>query len=358
MKILTRYTSKEFLKLMVLCHFVFLAIYLTIDFIQKVDNFIDAETSGSAMIGYFIYKTPYIMVQMVPVTVMLSVILTFCFMEKNNEITAMKACGVSIFKLSLPILYLSILIAGAVFLFSEFVVPVASTKSNEIWYNEVKKDKKTFFYGHKHIWYRGKNVIYDIDFYDPKNKIMRKATFYFFDDNFRLVKRIDAKKGAWFEHKWRLYNGVIQKIGNSENYGMEPFEMIDLEIPEGPDAFVKRMRSPEEMSYWELKRYAENVGLEGYDATRYFVDMNIKVAFPFVNFIMILLGIPIALINKRGGTPLAVSIGVIACFMYLVIFGFSRSFGLSEILPPFISAWLANLVFFFIGSYMFMHVDT
>jgi lipopolysaccharide export system permease protein len=331
---------------------------LTIDFIQKIDNFIDAGAPSGSVIAYFLYKTPYIMMQMVPITVMLAVILTFCFMEKNNEITAMKACGISIFKISIPIICLSILIAASVFLFSEFVVPSSSTKSNEIWYDEVKKDKKTFFYGHKHIWYRGKNSIYDINFYDPKKMIMRKATFYFFDDSFRLLKRIDAKKGVWDNGVWKLYDGIVQNIGDRVKYGMEPFDIIELNIPEGPDAFVKRMRGPEEMSYWELKRYAENVGLEGYDATRYLVDMNIKIAFPFVNLIMILLGIPIALINKRGGTPLAVSLGVVACFFYLVVFGFSRSFGLSEILPPVISAWLANFIFFFVGSYMFIHIDT
>jgi lipopolysaccharide export system permease protein len=331
---------------------------LTIDFIQKIDNFIDAGAAVSSMMAYFIYKTPFIMMQMVPVTVMLAVILTFCFMKKNNEIMAMKACGVSVFSLSKPIIILSVIIAGAVFLFSEFVVPYASSRSIEIWNKEVKKDKRAFFYGQKHIWYRGKNAIYDIKFYDSKNKVMKKMTFYFFDNSFRLIKRIDARKGLWEGGKWKLEGGIIQRLDAGESYGIESFQEFVLEIPEGPDTFVKRMKRPEEMGYWQLKEYAENVGFEGYDATRYLVDMNIKLAFPFLNFIMIMLGIPIAIGLKRGGTPLAVSLGVVACFIYLVVFGISRSFGISGTLPPVISAWLANVIFFFLGSYLFTHLET
>ncbi|MFC1883602.1 LPS export ABC transporter permease LptG [Thermodesulfobacteriota bacterium] len=358
MKTLTKYSCKEFIKLMFLCQLIFMAIYLTVDFIQKIDNFIEAASSSSAVFGYFLFKTPFIILQMIPATTMLAVILLFCIMKKNNEITAMKACGVSVFSLSKPIIALSVFIAAFVFVFSEFVVPYASTRSIEIWNEEVKKDKQAFFYGQKHIWYRGKNAIYDIKFYDSKNLVMKKMTFYFFDDSFHLVKRIDAGKGIWEEGRWKLQNGIIQRLDAGDSYGIEPFEEIFLDIPEGPDSFVKRMKRPEEMGYWQLKEYAENVGFEGYDATTYLVDMNIKLAFPFINFIMIMLGIPIAIGMKKGGTPLAISLGVVACFVYLVVFGVSRSFGISGILPPVISAWLANVVFFFIGSYLFTHLES
>jgi lipopolysaccharide export system permease protein len=86
--------------------------------------------------------------------------------------------------------------------------------------------------------------------------------------------------------------------------------------------------------------------------------MNIKIAFPVINFLMILLGFPIALGLSKGGTPLAITIGIGTCFLYLVAFGFSRSLGLSGMLPPIASAWLANVLFFFVGAYLMIQMDT
>ncbi|MCJ7594423.1 MAG: LptF/LptG family permease, partial [Desulfobacterales bacterium] len=117
------------------------------------------------------------------------------------------------------------------------------------------------------------------------------------------------------------------------------------------------MKKPEEMSYWQLKRYAETVQKEGYDNTRYLVDMNLKIAFPFVGLVLVFVGIPLPLGLKKGGTPLAISLGMAICFCYVLILGFSRSLGLSGVLPPLLSAWLANLLFLLLGIYLMMHVE-
>ena len=84
-------------------------------------------------------------------------------------------------------------------------------------------------------------------------------------------------------------------------------------LPETPEAFLKSGKLPEEMSYWELKRHAEKTVRGGYDDTRFIVDQNLKLAFPLLSFIMVLIGIPIALILKKGGPPLAVCLGIAAC---------------------------------------------
>jgi lipopolysaccharide export system permease protein len=111
------------------------------------------------------------------------------------------------------------------------------------------------------------------------------------------------------------------------------------------------------MNYWQLKRYSNKVLREGYDNKEYLVDMNIKIAFPFVNLVLAIFGISISLRQKKGGTPLAVSLGMCICFLYLTILGFARSLGLSGVLPPIISAWLANLVFLLFGIYFMMRVE-
>lgn len=352
MKILSGYFSKEFLKFFALCQMIFLTIFLIIDFLQKIDNFIEAGVQKDAILSYFYYKIPYIMVQMIPAATLISVIIMFCLMKKNNEINALKACGLNVFKFSQPVIIISILIGLSMFLFSEIIVPYASSKSNELWDTGVEKLNTARFYGSNQIWYKGSGSIYWMKRFDNVNKIMESPTFYFFDNDFRLVKRIDGRKGYWENGRWKIEKGIIQEANKEGSYKMKRFSELYLDIPETPETFVRRTKSPEELSYWQLKRYAERVRVEGYDNTRYLVDMNIKIAYPFISLILVLIGIPIALGLKRGGTPLAVSIGMGVCFLYMLTLGFARSFGLSGVLPPVFSAWLANLVFFLFSIYL------
>jgi len=305
---------------------------------------------------FLLYKIPLIITQILPVSTLIAIIVMFSLMKKNNEITAMKASGISLFEISKPVIFVSILVAAIMFLFSELIVPYTSSRSNEIWNIEVKKKDPARFYGHDHIWYKGNDALYLIRRFDNKRNVMLDLSLYFFDKSFQLVKRIDARKGIWTGHYWKIQEGIVQEANDDGGYSLMKFDEIEIELPEGPEVFVRPVRKPEEMSYWQLKRYAERVRVEGYDDTEYLVDMNIKLALPLVNLLMVLIGIPVALGIKRGGTPLAVSLGVGFCFLYLIHLGFLRSLGLSGMLPPGLAAWSANVIFFFLGIYMMMRL--
>jgi len=305
---------------------------------------------------FLLYKIPLIITQILPVSTLIAIIVMFSLMKKNNEITAMKASGISLFEISKPVIFVSILVAAIMFLFSELIVPYTSSRSNEIWNIEVKKKDPARFYGHDHIWYKGNDALYLIRRFDNKRNVMLDLSLYFFDKSFQLVKRIDARKGIWTGHNWKIQEGIVQEANDDGGYSLMKFDEIEIELPEGPEVFVRPVRKPEEMSYWQLKRYAERVRVEGYDDTEYLVDMNIKLALPLVNLLMVLIGIPVALGIKRGGTPLAVSLGVGFCFLYLIHLGFLRSLGLSGMLPPGLAAWSANVIFFFLGIYMMMRL--
>jgi lipopolysaccharide export system permease protein len=356
MKLLSKYLVTEFLKLLVLCEAVFLFLYLMVDFLQKIDNFIEAQVPKTTMFLFFLYKAPLISVQMLPPATLIAAIILFSTMKKRNEITAIKACGLSTAGLAQKIVTASFLLGGFVFLFGETVVPYTSYRSNKIWNIEVEKQDPALFYGSHQIWYRGQNSIYWIRHFDFQKKRMQRPTFYFFDNDFRLTKRIDGQRAVWQDGQWRIEKGVIQERGPDGGYNLRRFESRSLDIEETPEAFVKGEKKPEEMSYWQLKRYAAKVREEGYDNTRYLVDMHIKTAIPFAGLVLALIGISIALRVEKGGTPLAISVGMAGCFCYVLTLGLSSSLGLSGVLPPLLSAWLANFVFLLLGIYSMMHV--
>lgn len=342
---------------MLICNVAFVSIFLIIDFFQKIDNFIDAGVSNSIMILYFLYKIPYILFQMMPVALLIASIVLFSSMKKHKEIVAMKASGLNILVLSRPLIGVSLCAVLFSFLISETIVPITSSKSNEIWDIDVEKQDPSRFYGRNTIWFKSKNAIYWMKVFDPENARIDSVSFYFFDNSFRMHKRIDALRCIWDNSKWQMEEGIIQELNEDGKYSLRRFDKLDIDIPETPETFIRREKSPEEMSYWQLKRYAEKVKGEGYDNMKYLTDKDVKLALPFACLILTLLGMPVALYLKKGGAPMAVSVGVGLCFLYTLALGLLRSLGLSGVLPPILSAWLANIIFLLFAVYLMLNLE-
>jgi lipopolysaccharide export system permease protein len=357
-RILTRYMVSQFLKILAICLSVFVSVYLIVDFLQKIDNFIEAGIPRSVMLSYFFYKTPHIIEQMLPPATLISVIVLLSIMRKHREITAMKACGLNLVGVFRGLVAMALLLSAGAFLFSEVVVQHANARTKEIWNYEVeKRDRGKYYYGYDQIWYRGEDRIYWIWSFDPETNVMEHPTFYFFDDDFHLQRKVGGHRGVWEDGVWVILRGYQQIRQPDGGYRTQEFDILRMDLPETPETFVRPVKQPEEMGYWGLKRYASRVKAEGYDNTRYLVDMHVKLAFPFIILIMALIGIPVPLIQKRVRTPLAVSLGMGIGFLYMLTFGFSRSLGLSGVLPPVLSAWLANLVFLLFGVYLLSLVE-
>jgi lipopolysaccharide export system permease protein len=355
MKIITKYISKEVSKIFILCQFIFILLFLVIDFIQRIDNFVEAGVPFATVIIYFIYKIPFITEQMIPVATMISVIIVICLMKKNREIMAMKACGLDIFKVFMPAIFISIMLSIFSFILSDTIIPYTSSRHNRIWEVEVKKQDPTGFYESTQIWYKSDNNIYWIKYFDAKTKTMEKPVFYFFNDQFILIKKIKGETGRWINNRWEIENASIQTLKN-DDYLIEKTALLPLSIPETPEMFIKKIKKPEDMSYGQLKRHAEKVKAEGYDNKADLVNLNRKLAFPFIAAVLALLAIPIGLWEKLNGIPLSITIGIAACFLLYVIMGFARALGLAGVFPPMLSAWTANILFLLVSANLIMNI--
>lgn len=358
-KILSSYLLKEFLKITLICEVVFVAIYLVVDFVQKMDNFMQVGASRTVMFSYFLYKTPFIAAQLLPSAVLIGAIILLSIMRRNREITALKACGVNLYSLFSYFALAALVFSAVLFLFSEVMVRNTTAKYNDIWMYEVEKrdPKERYYYGPDQIWYRAPGRIYWIQAFDKETGVMRQPRFFFFDRSFAIEERMGGDKARWEDGQWVVSNGYLQQRGPDGDFRLEWFEEKALDIPETPETFVRPEREPEEMGFLELRKYAAKVEDEGYDNTRYLVDMHIKVAYPFIVMVMILVGMPIPLLRFKMRTPLAVSIGMAICFLYLLVLSLSRSLGLAGMLPPVLAAWLSNMVFILFGLYLMVLVD-
>jgi len=133
------------------------------------------------------------------------------------------------------------------------------------------------------------------------------------------------------------------------------FRNHTIQLPETPHVFERTMKAPEDMSFWELKRYTRKIREEGYDSTRCQVELHSKIAFPFISLVLTFdWNFRWALRKKKGGIPFwyyYLALGI--SFLYLLTFGLSRSLALSGALPPAFGAWLANLLFYSSGCILY-----
>jgi lipopolysaccharide export system permease protein len=276
-------------------------------------------------------------------------------LSRHSEVTAMKAGGVSLYRITLPLLLLAFLISLFSFLGNEFLVPFSSQKGEYLLSVRVRKEEQSSFFKNQKIWYHSDHRVFNIQLLDPKKKILSGFTLYQFDDHFRCVQRIDAREVRWMDGKWRFYDGAMRQFDEGGGIQVTPFEELEYPINESWESFQTIERKSREMSYSELQAYVEKIQSAGYDATRYLVDLYAKYSYPLLNVIMVLIGIPFALKTGRsGGVAMSIGISVMIGFAYGVTFYIFLSFGKSGVLSPLLSSWTPTLLFGLTGIFTLM----
>ncbi len=346
-RILHRYLLREFLKIFGLSLSTLVLIYIIVLFFQKINIFIKHQAHFSLIFLYLLFKIPEIVFQWtLPYGILLSILLTLGTLSRHNELTAMKAGGVSLYRIILPLFLIALLMSFCSFLGNEYLVPLANQKTHYLLSVQVRKQEPASFFKNYKIWYRSDQRIFNIQLLDSKEKVLKGVTLYQFDDQFRCIERVDAREAKWVNGRWKFLNGAIREFGEDGTIRLVPFTEKEYSLSEDWDSLQKIERQSKEMSYTDLQNYIQKIKLSGYDPTRYLVDLHAKLSYPFLNLVMVLIGIPFALRTGRsGGIALNIGMSVMIGFAYGITFYAFISFGKSGILPPLLSAWIPTLLF-------------
>ena len=358
MSIIHKYLTSEISRYLGIVLTSVVGIYLAVDFFEKIDDFIEAGLPFSRAFIFFVFKVPYIIAQTLPVCILLSVLIVLGLMTRNYEIVALRSSGVSIYYIFKPILVAGFLLAILLFFASEVVVPVAMAKANRIWLKEVRNEPAVIS-REKNIWIKANRSITHIKYYNSSNKTIFGVTRSTFDENFRLIQKIDARKGVFEEGKWMLHELIEQNFSKESERTKVTFHKNKVEkLNLLPEDLKRVIKISEEMSFKELLEFIRKVESEGYDAAIYKVDLYAKIAFPFTCIIMCLLGTGIAIRGKtRDGLPVSIAYGIGIAFSYWIFYSFCLSLGYGEMLHPIIAAWTSNLVFFCLGILTFLNAE-
>jgi lipopolysaccharide export system permease protein len=273
----------------------------------------------------------------------------------------MKANGVSLYRISLPVIVIAGVLCLVTFYVNEFLTPAGIEKAEHIRLVEVQKQKTAAqgAFKQNQIWYRSKGAIYNFRVFNPEKKTLKGVTIFYLDPAFRITSRIDAEWAEWKDGQWTLHNIMESRFDAGTFPILSWVEKKVLNIPENPDDFKVIQKDAEQMGYPELKRYIDKMEAEGYDTSRHRVDMYGRLAFPFVTLILVFIGISFSLkMGRSGGVTKSIGAGIVIGFSYWIVHAFSLSLGRSGTIPPLLSAWLANIIFITAAVYLFKKVET
>ena len=197
MRLLDKYIIKEFLRFFVITIVSLIALFLIVDFFEKIRMFLSNHASVVQMASYFLFSIPMIISLMLPAAVLLTTLMTFSSLSKFSEIIAMKANGISLYRISAPALAIAAIIAVALFFFSELVAPPAIQKARNIVKVDVQKQKTLGAFKQNELWYHGDNAIYNFKMFDVTQNTLRGIVINYINHDFKLQKRVDAERAEW-----------------------------------------------------------------------------------------------------------------------------------------------------------------
>ena len=355
----------------------FSSLFIFFTFFELIGDMIRNRTPLVTVGDYLLNLVPYILYNVTPLCVLVAVLVTFGSLARSSEFTAMKAAGVSLYRIVTPVLVLTAVIACALFAFDEFYLPAANRRQEALRSVIKGKPAQTFLRPDRK-WISGQTFaeegvthapvtaeparIFYYQFFDPDKDVFANLTVFEFDPTtFTLQRRIFATSATWdtkvnrwiFEKGWvRTFAG--ETISSYNSFDLQTFQ----EIREQPSYFKKEDRQSQEMSFNELSRYIADLRQSGFDTKRLSVQLNRKLAYPAITLVMAILAIPFALsTGKRGGVT-GFAIAILLAVVYLGTTSFFEAMGNVNQLPPSLAAWSADILFALAGAWFLLRTPT
>ena len=367
MSLLRRYVLRRFVYCYVLSVTGLIGIFLIVDFFERVDEFIRRDVPYSDLILYFIYKIPGIAFYMAPQAILLATVVTLAVLARDNEIIAMKAGGIGVVGITLPILGAAVMIALLVLANSEYLAPIATKKMNYIFKVKVQGHQ---IYGDtyigedpftKQIWFVAKDkAIWNFHRFDPEEIRIRDARIFYRFDNGLIRKRIDVKEVVWSGTHWEFIDGFLRIFDQKGRVTTEYFDKRVIPVLETPDDLMEKIIiHSDEMSLRELYKEIQEMTLEGKDTLKHRVEFHQKISSPFISIVLALLAIPLSLRSSRhGGVLLCVGINLAMGFVFSFLYAMGVSLGYGGFFSPLFAAWGPILLFLSLGFYLLFTLDS
>ena len=361
MRILDRHILKMVLGVFFTCLFVFMFLYVIIDVFAHLDDILKQKVSLYILKDYYLSYLPIIFVQMTPIACLLGVLYTFSKLNRDNEVIAMRASGLSVLQITRTIIMFGALISILVFWVNDRLVP------SSLYFNQHVKEQMES--GEKKIKEKEQEVLSNLSMYGLRNRLffvnkfsvatktMEGIVILEHDEHQNIIRKIVANKGVYEDGSWVFYQNITYEFDENGQIKGEPRyqEKEIMSIPEAPRDFLNQRQRPDFMDIDQINGYIWKLSKSG--ATTVIRNLKVELyqrfTMPFASLVIILLGIPFSLMVKKRSSGLAsVGIAIMVGFLYYVVNAVSIAFGKSGVLTPLLASLLSPLLGIIVSSYL------
>ena len=360
--LLDDYILRDFVMYLLMILGSFLMLLLVFTLFELIGDIIRNHIPTLVVGEYLLNVSPFFLYNVTPLGMLLAVLITFGLLSRSNEITAVKATGISIYRVIVPVLAAAGVIAVGLFFFDQWYLPHANKRQDAL-RNFIKgKPAQTYLLPDRK-WIKGQqSTIYYYRFFDAdRNEFGSFSVFKYDPATFRLTQRTYAERARWAAalQKWICEQGWERELKGPAIADYQTFDVATFAtLNEPPAYFKKEVKQFTEMNYQELKRYVRDLQQSGFDVVRLRVQLHKKLAFPVITLVMAVLAVPFALSAGRRGALAGVATAVGIAVVYLTISSLSEAMGNVSQLPPGLAAWAPDLFFGLIGGYLILKVPT
>ena len=360
--ILDEYVLRDFVVFLTMIITTFLLLLLVFTLFELLGDILRNQVSPLTVGEYLLNVAPYFLYNTTPLSMLLAVLVTFGLLQRSNEITAIKATGISLYRIIVPVLLVSMLVAGVLFLSDQLYLPYTNKRQDAL-RNRIKGKPAQTYLRPDRKWIFGQHSdIYYYQFFDPDRDVFGGISVYRFDPHtFQITDRISAERAHWSDrmNRWVYEQGWERELNGSAIENYHRFDVATFpELTEVPSYFKKEVKQSSEMSYDELRSYIHDLQQSGFDVVRLRVQLQKKLAYPLITLVMAIIAIPFALSSGKrsaiAGVATAIGIGVV----YWTVSGLFEAMGNLSQLPPAVAAWSPDIVFGFIGGYLILRMPT
>jgi LPS export ABC transporter permease LptG/LPS export ABC transporter permease LptF len=360
--ILDDYVLRDFGTNLVLVLTTFLLLLLVFTVFELLGDILRNHISPLVVGQYLLNVTPYFIYNAAPLAILLAVLVTLGLMQRSNEITAVKATGISIYRIVVPVLVACAMLAAGLFFFDQFYLPYANKRQDAL-RNEIKGKPAQTYLNPDRKWIFGEhsNIYYYQLFDSEKNQFGRLSVFQFDPKTFQLTRRIYADRAHWEDtlQRWVCTQGWEREFRGSAIENYRTFDVSTFAgVSEPPTYFKKEVKQSSEMNYQELRRYIRDLQQSGFDVVRLRVQLAKKFAFPVIALVMALLAVPFSLQAGKRSTVTGVALALGIAVIYWTVSGLFEAMGNISQLPPMLAAWSPDLIFALLGGYLILKVPT
>jgi lipopolysaccharide export system permease protein len=360
MRTLDRHLAGLFLRNLALIAGVLVGLYGLIEFLERVDDFIENQAALTYYLSYPLYKLPAMVIQTLPMALMLAAFTTIGQLSRTHQITALRSSGVSFWQTTRPLFVIGALFSLIVLAGNSWLAPWSTREASYILDTEIK-GKSTRGQEHADLYIRDGQHILRVAHSFPQKGELQGVMLLDLDLHFNLTRRVEAISAHYEGNDtWRLQTVTERRFDPEQHNltGVSRHNQLLVDLGRGPQELTEIWSDPRELTVPELLQIGAQMQRNGQDPRRYQNELQFRMAQSLMPLLVILIGVPFALQRGRQatlGAGVALSLGVFG--VYLLLQAVGTALGTVGLLPLPLAAWSANLLLLLLGGWLFLSTD-